>query len=207
MVLWISSSTPLLAAHQEVFIHFSKGSYRPKEDLCPSTCFRSRQRKNFVQQLFSGLFLSVVYFILAYDQESRLDDGSFPLTIPCSQKRLVLDINVLPITSMSRLKHLLEIPALSTVNKFICWMTQPPFLSFSFRHTGWIADQKKIKSRIKSKLTTPSICWQLSILDLKAYSSLAEFCSSVRAVWMCYCHCVVEAQFVNSNYFPLMLEV
>lgn len=131
----------------------------------------------------------------------------FPLTIPCSQKRFVLDINVLLIISMSRLKHLLEIPALSTVNRLISWMTQPPFLSFSLRHAGWIADQKKIKSRLKSKITTPSIWWQLSILDLKAYSSLAEFCSSGRAVSMCYCHCVVEAQFVNSNCFPSMLEV
>lgn len=92
VVLWISSSTPLLTAHQKVFRHFSEDSYRPKEGLCPSTCFWSRKRKNFVQQMLSGFFLPLVYFILAYDQGSRLDDVFFPLQYLAPRKGLCLKL-------------------------------------------------------------------------------------------------------------------
>lgn len=145
VVLWISSSTPLLTAHQEVFMHFSEYFYRPKEGLCPRTCFWSRKRENFLQQMFSGL-LSLVCFILAYDQGSGLDDAFFPPYVPCSQKRFKLEVNVLLIVSTCRLKHLLQISAISvTANRFISWMTQPPVLSFSSRHDGWVANQKSLK--------------------------------------------------------------
>lgn len=80
----------------------------------------------------------------------------------------MLEVNVLLIISMNRLKHLLQISAVSGYCKQIYQLNDPAPLFILFIQTCWMnCKPEKIKSRLKSKLTTPNIYWQLSILDLK----------------------------------------